>query len=303
VIQEEPGDPRLFTYIGTGCTDSQIYIFRSQEPVLSGGTYSYSITNTATTETVCVTNVQSYFFQFTNWIEQDLYINCNACELDFITPTPTPTIGLTPTPTPTKLSDDCLCMQIVITSDGGGESFSGSISYFDCYGVNVNRVFRNPGTYYQCVQSVGGLPQIVLSDGTGTISIFSSCNTGACPPEATSTPTASITATPTPSSTIGTTPSNTPSVTPTMTQTPSGTPPTITPTMTQTPSGTPTGCTAWQIYNGSFFTVDWFVIICGTETTTGGSIPPGNTEITGCIKDGTLGWSGGIPTITVDAIC
>ena len=88
-----------------------------------------------------------------------------------------------------------------------------------------------------------------------------------------------------------------------MTQTPSGTPPTITPTMTQTPSGTPTGCTDWRIQNNSFFEVNWFGIICGSETSTGGSVAVGQTITTGCIKDGTLGWSGGIPTITVEGIC
>ena len=100
VIQEEPGTPRLFTYIGTGCTDLETYIFRSSESSLSGGTYSYSITNTATTQSLCVYNVQNYFSQVTDWVEQDLFLNCDACEITFITPTPTPTIGATPTPTP-----------------------------------------------------------------------------------------------------------------------------------------------------------------------------------------------------------
>jgi hypothetical protein len=299
IVQEEPGDARLFTFIGTGCTDLQEYIFRSNEYQLSGGNYSYSITNTATTESVCVYNVQTYFSQLTDWIEEDLFIDCDACEISFITPTPTATLGLTPTPTPTRLADNCLCMQVIITSPGGEESFAGSISYFDCYGVNVNRVFRNPGTYYQCVQSVGGLPQIVISDGEGSFSIFSSCNTGACPPEVSPTPTASNTPTPSPTPTIGTTPTQTPTntITPTQTPTNTGTP-------TPTPSATPeaVGCTAWQIYNGTFFTITWSGILCGSETSTGGTIPPGQTEITTCIKDGTLGYTG-TPTITVDAIC
>lgn len=302
VVQEEPGVPRLFTYIGTGCTDLETYIFRSSESSLSGGTYSYSITNTATTESLCVYNVQNYFSQVTDWTEQDLFLNCEACEITFITPTPTPTIGATPTPTPTKLLADCLCMQIVITSSAGPEGgIAGSISYSDCYGNYLARAFFSPGTYYQCVQEFGGLPQIVLSDGTGTISIFSSCNTGQCPPDATPTPTPSVTVSPTPSSTVGTTPSNTPSETPTNTPTPN-----VTPTNTPTPSTTPPSseqCTSWNITNNSFSEVLWSGIQCGTESSIGGTVQINETVITPCIKDGTLGWSGGIPTISINAIC
>jgi len=111
------------------------------------------------------------------------------------------------------------------------------------------------------------------------------------------TPTA--TSTPEPTST----PTGTINPTPTMTSTPTGTI-SETPTMTPTPSSTPPSesCTVWEIYNDTFFEVLWSGIICGTETSTGGSIIVGQTITTGCIKDGTLGVTGS-PTISVSAIC
>jgi hypothetical protein len=139
------------------------------------------------------------------------------------------------------------------------------------------------------------------------------------------------TPTPTPSvsPTISLTPSNTPSYTPTGTVCPGATPtmtstPTLTssptgtinptptqtgtiretPTQTSTPSATPSleTCTDWQIYNGGFVEISWSGIRCGTETSVGGTISVGQTIFTGCIKDGTLGYTGS-PTITVSAIC
>ena len=135
------------------------------------------------------------------------------------------------------------------------------------------------------------------------------------------TPTPSNTATPsltpsntpsyTPTGTVcpGLTPTATPttSLTPSITASPTGTinaTPTQTSTPTNTPSSTPPGesCTVWKIVNNSFFDVTWSGIICGSETSTGGFITVGQTFYTGCIKDGTLGYTGS-PTITVDAIC
>ena len=111
------------------------------------------------------------------------------------------------------------------------------------------------------------------------------------------TPTA--TQTPQPTST----PTGTINPTPTMTSTPTGTI-SETPTMTPTPSTTPESetCTAWEIYNDSFFEISWSGIICGSETSTGGTVAIGQTIYTVCIKDGTLGYTGS-PTITIDAIC
>jgi hypothetical protein len=107
----------------------------------------------------------------------------------------------------------------------------------------------------------------------------------------------------------GLTPTATPttSLTPSITSSPTGTiqpTPTQTSTPTNTPSGTPPSetCTIWEIYNGSFFEISWSGIICGTETSTGGTVAIGQTIFTPCIKDGTLGYTGS-PTITVDAIC
>lgn len=129
------------------------------------------------------------------------------------------------------------------------------------------------------------------------------------------TPTPSITAsntptiTPTSTSCPGTSPTTTPSntATPTQTSTPTGTinaTPTQTQTQTQTPSpsGEPETCTGWRIENNTFFDVNWSGIVCGTETSTGGLILVGQTIFTGCIKDGTLGFTG-TPTITVVGIC
>lgn len=81
--------------------------------------------------------------------------------------------------------------------------------------------------------------------------------------------------------------------------------PTIEPTATPTPTSTPSpseACTVWKIVNNSFFDITWSGIVCGTETSTGGFVSVGQTIYTGCIKDGTLGYTGS-PTITVDAIC
>jgi hypothetical protein len=257
VVQEEPGTARLFTYIGTGCTDLDTYIFRSSDSFLPGGNFSYTITNTATTETICVYNVENYFSQITDWIQENGYVDCDACAQSFITPTPTPTMGLTPTPTPTRFPNPCICMEIVITSDGGGESYSGAIEYNDCYGVRTGRLFLNPGTYYQCVENIGGLNQIELTFGTGSLNAISNCS-GSCPPVVVPSPTPTKTPTPTPSSTIGTTPTNTP----TPTQTPTiGVSPTQTETPTQTPTPTPTSATSACVCY-------WFI----NETGTGGDV-------------------------------
>lgn len=280
IIQEEPGTPRLFTYIGTGCTDLETYIFRSNEYQLSGGNYSYSITNTATTESICVYNVETYFSQLTDWIEEDLFLNCEACEISFITPTPTATVGATPTPTPTRLLSDCLCMEIIITSEAGPEGGrAGSISYNDCYGNYVARVFRAPGTYYQCVQEFDGIPQIVLSDGEGSISIYSSCNTGECPPPASPTPTPSFTSTPSPTPTIGTTPSNTPTNTQTQTPTPTTTSASTCPETIYTYGNLRPNCSDYCTTNYNINTIDNSTqpygtltigdFICGYEGETG----------------------------------
>ena len=126
----------------------------------------------------------------TGSIVYSVFDNCVNCN----TTTTTTTIG--PTTTTTTLSPNCVCYEVVVTSDGGGESFSAGISYLPCDGgTNVNRNFLNPGTYYQCARVIGGLPQIEFTFGTGTISPVGSCNTGNCPPGTTTTTTTPTTTT------------------------------------------------------------------------------------------------------------
>jgi len=119
--------------------------------------------------------------------------------------------------------------------------------------------------------------------------------TGTVCPGATPTMTRTPTQTSSPTGTINPTPTQTSSPTGTIRETP---------TMTPTPSSTPPSetCTDWQIYNGGFVEISWSGIRCGTETSVGGTISVGQTIFTGCIKDGTLGYTGS-PTITVSAIC
>jgi hypothetical protein len=104
--------------------------------------------------------------------------------------------GSTTTTSTTTLSPNCVCYTVVVTSNGGGESFSAGISYLPCDGgTNMGRNFLNPGTYYQCARVIGGVPQIEFTFGTGTISPNGSCNTGTCPPTPTTTTTAGPTTT------------------------------------------------------------------------------------------------------------
>jgi hypothetical protein len=72
----------------------------------------------------------------------------------------------------TTVVPTCFCYRIVITSDGGGESFSGEIAYNDCdTNETINRTFLNPGTYYQCAVE----NTVSLTFGTGTISFDGRC--------------------------------------------------------------------------------------------------------------------------------
>lgn len=74
----------------------------------------------------------------------------------------------------TTVVPTCFCYKIIITSDGGGESFSGEISYNDCdTGEMINRTFLNPGTYYQCAVE----NTVNLTFGTGSISFDGRCET------------------------------------------------------------------------------------------------------------------------------
>jgi hypothetical protein len=154
-----------------------------------------------------------------------------------VTPTPTTTVTVTPTPTPTATpSSPCYCFPVVVTGstlpppEGG---VIATLDYNDCFGVRTSRAFTTgPGTYYQCIQTVGGVVQYF--EGTEGIDetylnltyLTGNCNTGYdC---------------------SGYTPATTPTPTPTSTPTPTATPvgptatPTPTPTSTSTPTPTPT---------------------------------------------------------------
>ena len=120
----------------------------------------------------------------------------------FPLPTTTTTAGPSTTTTTisgtttTTLSPNCNCYEVVITSDGGGESMSGEITYLPCDGgSNMGRIFMTPGTYYQCARVIGGLAQIQITYGTGTITPVGSCNSGTCPPATTTTTAAPATTT------------------------------------------------------------------------------------------------------------
>jgi hypothetical protein len=147
--------------------------------------------------------------------------------------------GTTTTSTTTTLSPNCVCYTVLVTSDGGGESFSAGISYLPCDGgMNMERNFLNPGTYYQCARVIGGLPQIDFTFGTGTISPNGSCNTGTCPP----TPTTTTTAGPTTTTTTAA-PTTTTTTIATTTTTTTAVPTTTTTTL-------PPGCFIYNVYNG-----------------------------------------------------
>ena len=167
----------------------------------------------------------------------------------YIAPTPTPTITPTKSPLP---STPCYCYEIVVTGTTGGEGGGiANLVYNDCFGVQTGRIFSvGPGTYYQCIQTVGGVVQYdpVLTTGIDqsylTIPGVGNCNTGyACtgytpaPVTPTPTPTNGYVA-PTPTPTSSSVPVTTPTVTPTSSSVLAATP-TPTPTVTPT-SGTTT---------------------------------------------------------------
>jgi hypothetical protein len=183
------------------------------------------------------------------------------------TPTPGPTVtpgGPTPTPTPTATpSNPCYCYEIVVTGTTGGEGGTIAVlDYNDCYSVRTSRAFTvGPGTYKQCIQTVGGVVQYFegtygIDQSYLTIPGIGNCRTGyVCTGY---TPATTATPTPTPTTT-GVPPTNTPTPTPTgvpptntPTPTPTGVPPTYTPT--PTPTATPTATPVLNniiMYSGS----------------------------------------------------
>ena len=231
IVQEEPGVPRYFAYEGTACYTTDVYRFFSTDGALTPTANTIKLTNTATTETICVTGITSTFMSDVQHIALSSYLDCEACYA--IPPSATPTHTPTPTPTATPVIPPypCSCYEIVMTSYNP-EGPSGAITFRNCFDdSSVGRIFSFPGTYYQC--AVSG--SIEISFGTGTITELSSyCTIDGCPPEVTATPTGTMGATPTqtPTNTSTPTPSPTIGLTPTATET---LPPTPTPTSTPIP--------------------------------------------------------------------
>ena len=163
------------------------------------------------------------------------------------TNTPTPTATFTPTPTATPAPiDQCYCYPVVVTGTtvpGPEPTVIATLTYNNCFGVQFVRAFTTgPGTYYQCIQTSGGVVQYNVLETSGIDQSYlnltyltGNCNTGydcsGYVPAATPTPTPTATAVP---------PTNTP--TPTPTATPGGATPTPTPTATTIPLTTYTGC-------------------------------------------------------------
>jgi TP901-1 family phage major tail protein len=66
---------------------------------------------------------------------------------------------------------NCGRYYVTITSAGGG-----TVEWVDCDTGALNAVgLSGPGSFYQCAQITGGLPQIFITSGTGTID-----STGLC---------------------------------------------------------------------------------------------------------------------------
>ena len=169
-------------------------------------------------------------------------------------PTPTPG-GPTPTPTPTSTpTSDCGCFPIVVTGTTSGEGPIASLIYNDCFGVSTGRAFTvGPGTYYQCIQVLLGVPQYDIGGTTGIDESYinltyqtGNCRTGY---DCSGYVPSGSTPTPTPTATVGPTATPTPtptatSVGPTATPTPTPTATTVPPTSTPTPTPTATSVPA-----------------------------------------------------------
>jgi predicted secreted protein len=65
---------------------------------------------------------------------------------------------------------NCGRYYVTITSPGGGV-----VQYNDCEGGTYSIGLSSPGSFYQCAEIAGGLPQISIISGTGTIE-----STGLC---------------------------------------------------------------------------------------------------------------------------
>jgi hypothetical protein len=193
LVQEIPGEDRLFWYSALDCaTSATTYTFKSTNADLLTGTTSYKLYNTGTTETVCIFNPRPTFIQATPWQFLSAYTNCAECL--FIPPTPTPTItptntptpsitptisltpSITPSPSPTLNCSICYSYLFRALSDG-------TVFWTNCDGEFDNRfVFARDTYLIPCARE-----NQVFGDGTYTI--VSSCG-NICPTQTpTQTPT------------------------------------------------------------------------------------------------------------------
>jgi hypothetical protein len=191
--------------------------------VVTGTTsYSFNETFTVTPSMVGVTSFTGGTFSFEVRMigHRSVYPICVTASITNVSPTPTPT----PTPTPVGCTSSNVCAAIVVTGATGPEVYAGSITYNNCNGVLTSDNFVNDGTYYRCIQYIGGVMQVFSQTGISSVTIYGgNCNTFSCPT------------------------GSTPTVTPTPTATPTATP-THTPTPTPTPTATPSGSKSLQIF-------------------------------------------------------
>ena len=228
IVQETPTDERIFYYSALDCETSAVtYTFISTIAELSGGSLSYKIYNSGTTQSICVFDIEPTFVQVTPWTYLSAYTSCEECSSVSATPTPTPTNTTTPTPTSTNIADNCVCYEYL---NDGEETGINSITYLDCNYVSqsINNIPLGVSGYFCAI-----LDSFTATPGL-TVTRVSETFCGGCIEGTTPTPTTTPTQTPTPSSTSdGTTP--TPTATATPTETPGTPTPTPTPTITPSP--------------------------------------------------------------------
>ena len=73
---------------------------------------------------------------------------------------------------PYRFTDPTLCVRFLITL-----TTAGAIEWQDCDTGGINTLgFSGPTTFYQCATIFGGLPQISITSGTGTIEEVGYCS-------------------------------------------------------------------------------------------------------------------------------
>ena len=182
LVQEEPGDTRVFWYRGIECNGTTPYIFTSNTPSLelSGGTNT--LYNPIIFDEVCVSGTTTYFTQLTDWQQVQTFSSCTECTCVY-------------------------CYSYSMTANT-----TGLVSWLDCDGI-VSDTFLLAGETYT-IPCIGARQGTI--NGDVTLSAGSICFNSCITP----TPTATIPLTPTPTPTpITPTPTSTPQQTPTPTST------------------------------------------------------------------------------------